>query len=125
MNVNRIHEILRMTTRPFRKGPAVLKQHASTAYFAMPHVDTAAPNLRKVDVHYIVVTVDQDVAETLGNCLGSTIADFSRNVDTSGRLADALYGHMRRAIRASMTDSCEVDCHTASFHVPITEGGSA
>lgn len=68
MNLNRLYEILDQTTFQFRKGPIINKSEAGplsvVEIFDMPHESEAPAELTKVDVEFMVVGVDKDLAAT-------------------------------------------------------------
>lgn len=65
---NKVCDILRATTRQFRKGEDVTEKVAGRIrvfdIYMMPHVADADPNLVMVDVWFINVGVDKAVAKT-------------------------------------------------------------
>lgn len=63
MDINRLHEILRETTHPFRKGAEVIEHDVGkvhvTEIYDMPHeAEHSSPTLIKIDCHFITVGVD-------------------------------------------------------------------
>lgn len=69
MDLDRLHEIIEITTKEFRKGEAVIEKEADgvkvTEIFAMLPKTKIPPELEKVDCHFIVVGVDKKVGEPL------------------------------------------------------------
>lgn len=67
MNIQRLHEIIGLTTRQFRKGEEVeLRDGAavqSVDVYCMPHTDEADQKYELVDVEFITVGVDREAAE--------------------------------------------------------------
>lgn len=63
MNLDRLYAILGEATVQLRKGPEVVSDERAIHVYAMPHVDTARPDLQLVDVVFMVIGVDKALAE--------------------------------------------------------------
>lgn len=60
MDTAALYEILAETTTAFRNGSAIHEEGG--AFYFMPHVSQAAPELDLVDVHFLTVGVDKEKA---------------------------------------------------------------
>ncbi len=67
MNLDRLYEILKDTTKQLRKGAEIEERQAGPIevieVYNMPH-ESEASGLEKVDVHFVMIGVDKAKAET-------------------------------------------------------------
>ena len=80
MDLDRLHKIIEITTKEFRKGEAVIEKEADgvkvTEIFAMPHETQIPPELEKVDCHFIVIGVDKKIGEPLKDELEQILQQY-------------------------------------------------
>lgn len=81
MNLDRLHEILRRTTRQLRKGDGVETRNSGgvevAEIYLMPHADIAAEaGFEAVDLEFIVVGVDRAAAEPLKDELVALLESY-------------------------------------------------
>lgn len=66
MNLQRLYQILGETTQQYRKGAAVTERETEhlrvTEIYAMPH-ENDAPDIDKVDMHFVTIGVDASKAQ--------------------------------------------------------------
>lgn len=80
MDVERLWEVIRETTREFRKGEEVTEQKKGrlrvVEIFAMPHESEIPEGLEQVDCHFITVGIDKAKAEEYRQELMGLLLDY-------------------------------------------------
>ena len=80
--LDEVHEILRLCTKEYRKGDAVIMTPGVTEVFAMPPIPSPPNDWETVvDCHFIAVGVDNALAKENSDRLVALLNDFPGNVD--------------------------------------------